>query len=208
MAIPPHMLTSQDNQPFPPTLFIHMARDSRTSALVDKCVRKLKQSGIKAAAIEAPPLPLDDAFFSARISGLSHATSQRLRHALQRASLLDSEGKLRDDPRRSDWRAAVHGVAGLAEALPGVAPGVADSLQPDESAVAEVANPDPLPGPGPGPGPRPGPDPEQVLNVAWSMHEITADFMRETLAWIESQGGSTAAPVCVDAQVEVVSILF
>ena len=29
MAIPPQMLISQDNQPFPPALFVHMARDTR-----------------------------------------------------------------------------------------------------------------------------------------------------------------------------------
>lgn len=60
----------------------------------------------------------------------------------------------------------VHGAAGLLDQLPGVAPGVADSLQADGSAVAEE------------------------LNVAWAAHEITADFMAQTLAWIDSKGGA------------------
>ena len=42
-------------------------------------------------------------------------------------------------------------------------------IQADESAVAEE------------------------LNVAWAAHEITADFMAQTLAWIESKGGALEA---------------
>ena len=38
MAIPPSMLPS----PMPPTLFVHMAKDQRTAALVDKCVHRLQ----------------------------------------------------------------------------------------------------------------------------------------------------------------------
>lgn len=170
MAIPPQMLMAQESQPFPPALFIHMERDGRTSAMVDKCVAKLTKNGLKAAQILAPSLPIDDAFFSNRIVGLSGHASQRLRHALERASLLDGQGKLRDDPRRSDWREAVRAAPGaptLSEQLPGVAPGHADSLQPDASALSEE------------------------LNVAWAMHEITADFMPQTIAWIESKGAST-----------------
>ena len=63
----------------------------------------------------------------------------------------------------------MRGAAGLIDLLPGNAPGVADSLQADESAVAEE------------------------LNVAWAAHEITADFMAQTLAWIESKGGALKA---------------
>ena len=63
----------------------------------------------------------------------------------------------------------MRGAAGLVDLLPGNAPGVTDSLQADESAVAEE------------------------LNVAWAAHEITADFMAQTLAWIESKGGAHEA---------------
>ena len=63
----------------------------------------------------------------------------------------------------------MRGAAGLVDLLPGNAPGVTDSLQADESAVAEE------------------------LNVAWAAHEITADFMAQTLAWIESKGAEEVA---------------
>ena len=45
-------------------------------------------------------------------------------------------------------------------ALPGVRPGVADSLEADASAVSEV------------------------LNVAWAMHEITSDPIGEILHFV------------------------
>ena len=96
----------------------------------------------------------------------SAQTSQKLRRALEKASLLDGEGKLADDPRRTNWRNAVRGAAGLSDVLPGIKPGQADTLQADESAVAEV------------------------LNMAYSAHEITADYMQETFSWIESKGAS------------------
>ena len=33
----------------------------------------------------------------------------------------------------------------------------------------------------------------EELNVAWAAHEITADFMVQTLAWIESKGAEEVA---------------
>ena len=33
----------------------------------------------------------------------------------------------------------------------------------------------------------------EELNVAWAAHEITADFMAQTLAWIERKGGALEA---------------
>jgi hypothetical protein len=50
--------------------------------------------------------------------------------ALRDAGLLDSEGYLREDPRRSEWR----------EALRRQAARIGDSMVPDESPIAEVLN--------------------------------------------------------------------
>ena len=94
-------------------------------------MRKLNRSGLKAAAIEVPPLAIDESFFSRRVGGLGGGASQRLRRVLDKAGLLDGAGKLTEDPRGSAWREAVRGAAGLIDLLPGNAPGVADSLQVD-----------------------------------------------------------------------------
>ena len=159
MAIPPSMLLAPDSSQFPPTLFVHMPRDERTAGLVKRCLRKLKADGITAAEIEAKPLQVDAHFFSGRIDALSHATSAQLHAALKAGKLLDTEGKLTEDPRRSEWRNVVL-AAGLQHSLPGLAPGEPDSLQPDASPLAEV------------------------LNVAWAAHEIVSDHNRATLQFI------------------------
>ena len=48
-------------------------------------MRKLNRSGLKAAALEAPPLAIDDAYFSRRVGGLGGGASQRLRRVLDKA---------------------------------------------------------------------------------------------------------------------------
>jgi hypothetical protein len=58
------------------------------------------------------------------------AESARMAAALRDAGLLDSEGYLREDPRRSEWR----------EALRRQAARIGDSMVPDESPIAEVLN--------------------------------------------------------------------
>ena len=173
MAIPPHMLPSS----MPPTLFVHMHRDARTSALVQRCVKKLKQSGTPhAAALEVMPAKPTASFFMQRIERLTHESATALHAALKKAKLLDEEGHLAIDPRRSAWRDAVRGAGGgLHEQLPGPgAGGAPDTLVSDESAVSEA------------------------LNVAYAMHEIVSDQIEVTLAWAakptSSVPGAPASP--------------
>ncbi|EOD07510.1 hypothetical protein EMIHUDRAFT_218474 [Emiliania huxleyi CCMP1516] len=70
----------------------------------------------------------------------------------------------RPDPRRSKWRETLCADEGLCALLPGRRPGEPDALVHDVSPVAEV------------------------LNVAWAQHEIVADYMPQTMEWIESEG--------------------
>ena len=67
-----------------------------------------------------------------------HHSRRQLHRRLVEAQLLDNDGYLRHDPRRSGWRQAVTDDAALAQKLPGLAPGVADTLKGDESPLAEV----------------------------------------------------------------------
>ena len=168
MAIPPAMLGGggggRAERPFPPTLFVHMKRDEHTATMAKRCIRKLKADGVSASEIEHAPLRVTARLFSERIRGLAVATAERLHRALLDFWLLDADGFLLHDPRRSGWREAIAADAALARALPGLAPGEPDTLQPDESPVAEV------------------------LNVAWAMHEIMSDHNRATLQWILHAG--------------------
>ena len=157
-AIPPQML--EHPSPFPPTLFVHMRRDERTSAMVHRCVRKLRGGGSADAQLLVRPL-LDHAHLLLR----SHrrrdaAASKQVVDALASARLVGADGQLSDDPRATDWRSVVKAAQQAGAALPGVRPGVADSLEADASAVSEV------------------------LNVAWAMHEITSDPMGEILHFV------------------------
>ena len=84
---------------------------------------------------------------------------------------------LADDPRRSPWRDAIRATQGLGEKLPGPGGERADSLRPDESAVAEA------------------------LNVAWAMHEIVSDQWAETLSWLRA---NVTPPLVAPAKKRVV----
>ena len=156
MGVPPQWLPDR----MPPTQFVHMTRDQRTASYVQKDVRKLKQSGVPTSTIEVHPQRPTADFFARKIARLSPQTAAQLHRAL--TPLLDKDGYLEDDPRRSEWRALLRATPGLVEELPGPDPaGPPDSLVPDASAVAEC------------------------LNVAYAMHEIASDPMDETLRWIE-----------------------
>jgi hypothetical protein len=166
MAIPPSYLVGYRGAPFPPTLFIHMPRDKRTGAGVRRCLRHLNETGVRAAELRAPPIPIHPSFFC-RVPGVDEPLSHKLRRSL--APMLDSDGWLREDPRGSSWRELVRAVPEVASRLPGTRPGVADSLEADVSPLSEV------------------------LNVAWAVHEITGDYMRDTMEWIGGAKEGAAA---------------
>jgi hypothetical protein len=159
MAIPPSLL----NEPMPPTLFVHMPRDQRTASYVHKNVKRIRSfSGGHAQHLEVHPQKPTAAFFTERIDRLSHDAAKMLHAALQRASLLDADGYLADDPRHTPWRDAIRSSGALSARLPGSAtPGAPDSLRADESAVAEA------------------------LNVAWAMHEIVSDHWPVMLNFLQ-----------------------
>ncbi len=166
MAVPAHLLPHKP----PPLLFVHMPRDTRTAALVHRCVRFVRQHrGGRSEKVEAQPLPINASFFARRIRGVSLPTSAALHRALLPA--LDESGMLLEDPRGSDWRRLVETApGGLAGALPGARPGEKDSLEADQSAVAEE------------------------LNVAWASHEITSDYMGQTLEWFAQTQSASPTP--------------
>lgn len=173
MGIPPSMLP----EPAPPTLFVHMPRDQRTASMVQKCMRKLRQGGVATAEIAVPPAKPTAGFFLQRIERLAPAAAIQLHGALKRAGLLDADGYLADDPRRTEWREVLRADAKLMAQLPGPSPnGPSDTLRADESAVSEA------------------------LNVAWAMHEIVSDQIEATLRWVRDptstveQASRPAAP--------------
>ena len=173
MAIPPAMLPDRRCR----RRSSCMPRDQRTAGLVKKCVRQLVRRGVASAEIEVSPTKPSASFFLQRIERLTAAADQ-LHGALKKAGLLDSEGHLADDPRRTNWQEVLRAEPNLMALLPGPsASGPPDSLVADQSAVAEA------------------------LNVAWAMHEIVSDQIEATLQWVsnptstvEETGGPAAPP--------------
>jgi hypothetical protein len=155
---------------YPPVLFMPMGKDSETVAAVQAMAPRLPKAEVQVLA----PLPVTHSFFSDRIAGVSSETSAAIVDALIRASMLDSSGYLTDNPRgegflAKSWRSA---VGTLAEGVPGgsctydslgSAHCTFDSLVEDQSPVA------------------------QLLNVAYGMHEISAEHVDEMMTFMHDK---------------------
>lgn len=131
---------------YPPSLWIHMPRDARMAAGVAESLRVLRNASRVVEEIRVEPLPLGSFYFSHRIAGFPPNASIAVFTALRGAGLINDAGFLVDDPRRTEWRAALWDRGLNASQLGG------DTLAPDASPIAEE------------------------LNVAWAGHEITADW--------------------------------
>jgi hypothetical protein len=123
----------------PPTLFVHMASDGHTARAVGRTVEQLNKKSTAGAAVSAAQYicqskPLLPSYFHDHGEALTAADSATLVAALTAGGLVDAAtGKLKDDPRMTDWRQVA------SRALPHVVP-LKDSLKPDESAVSELLN--------------------------------------------------------------------
>jgi len=175
MAVSPHELKCQKGDAqYPPALFIHMARDGAgpirctsspggTGELVGACIAELRRRGIKASDVLARPLPITATFFSERIPRCQPHLSAAIQRVLKERGIIDEANMLIDDPRSNlSWMRALRASPEITSQLPGRQHGEADSLEADCSPVAEV------------------------LNAAYCQHEITADCMSQTLAWINT----------------------
>lgn len=124
-----------------PTLYVHMPRDTRTASGVRRNMLLLKRSGKRVAEIKVHPVPVTAGLLRPCLGPeLAQAAVASLHAA---GGVLDDAGMLLEDARGRNWVPAVQ------SAIQGKS---ADSLEPDESCVAEA------------------------MNVAWAMHEMTSQF--------------------------------
>lgn len=138
----------------PPMVFSHMSRDHFTSQAVAKGVEVLRLKNITASSVLLQPVSLSGDFFSSRIEGVSKSDSMALVNALNHGGMIEANtGFLKEDPRQSNWRVVLKRDSYASS----VSASVKDSLVEDESAIAEE------------------------LNVAWCLHEISADGFEELL---------------------------
>ena len=129
-------------------VYITMDRDIQT----DEGAQAIVSSNYKAKQIRLSPLPITKSFFSDRISDIPLETSESMVRALHSKGFLDrTDGFLKKDPRRSEWRAVLELFT------------YSDSLIADQSPISEV------------------------MNVAWGMHEMSRDRVKEALQFCLTQ---------------------
>lgn len=144
---------------YPPSLWICMEKDMKILAAVKRTTTALQKHGRHAEMIVAPALAITPHFFSDRIPNFPRpgiadsaaaALSSKIVSRLKIAGILDDAGRLKEDPRRSNWRNVLQHLLQSGHLH-------SDTLEADKSAISEE------------------------LNLAFAYHEITADFMSETL---------------------------
>eukprot|EP00038_Savillea_parva_P013803 m.9294 g.9294 ORF g.9294 m.9294 type:complete len:356 (+) comp2619_c0_seq1:273-1340(+) len=131
MALPPSALISvvEAVPTYPPTLFLHMARDTRTTHTVQLNKDVLSTQRIPTASITLRPHRVTSLYLTHKL-GITPDIADTIVSRLTSAGVVDAHGMLNDDPRRTEWRRALHGIAYLDN----------DTLVPDESPLSEVLN--------------------------------------------------------------------
>ena len=87
---------------YPPTLFVHMAKDKRRASLIKDAVSLLESKGVEAAEVKCYQIPVTPQLFI-RIPGMDVKTSYRIYYALRGSSILDRNSIMTKDGRSIDW---------------------------------------------------------------------------------------------------------
>ncbi|KAG1674120.1 hypothetical protein FOA52_015750 [Chlamydomonas sp. UWO 241] len=170
------LLTDETLLEYPPTLLVHMPRDTHTHKLVKETMMAVHKSGVKVAEIQVPPQPMTPTTLSDIIptTDLSSDQSAKIFEALSAAGLLDAAGMLTQDPRQTQWRKVLKDAD-----VPGF---TSLRLKSDLSPISEV------------------------LNRLYAQHEITSATTTDMLDWFESpsvgyvkDGSEAAAEVASEA---------
>lgn len=100
--------TMQVEGHYPPTLFVHMVKDKRRTALIKDAMYLLKSKGVDTAEVKCYHLPVTPQLFT-KIPGLDVKTSERIYHALKDSGILDKENFMTADGRSMNWRVPLKG---------------------------------------------------------------------------------------------------
>lgn len=92
----------QLKEDYPPTLFVHMAKDKRRAALIRDAMDMLSKKGVETAEVKCYQLPVTPQLFS-KIPGMDSKTSDRIYRALKSTSMLDNESFMTKDGRFLNW---------------------------------------------------------------------------------------------------------
>eukprot|EP00933_Yihiella_yeosuensis_P046762 TRINITY_DN42374_c0_g1_i1.p1 TRINITY_DN42374_c0_g1~~TRINITY_DN42374_c0_g1_i1.p1 ORF type:complete len:346 (-),score=71.81 TRINITY_DN42374_c0_g1_i1:328-1365(-) len=142
-----------------PTLFVHMPRDRRTATGVASDIQMLQKLDIRTDEIRVNPVPVTADLLQRCVR---MEVAQDIVKNLEADSILDEKGFLKTDARARLWVNSVQRALSAREK--------SDSLQPDESCMAEL------------------------MNVAWAMHEFTSEHADQMLDFCEHENGHQGKP--------------
>nr|CAD1824127.1 unnamed protein product [Ananas comosus var. bracteatus] len=91
---------------YPPTLFVHMPKDSRRAKLIEMNMELLRKKGVRVKEIRCLESPLTPTLLSERIPGLNEEFSVELYELFQEKGFVDEKGFMRKDGRVTRWKQA------------------------------------------------------------------------------------------------------
>ncbi|KAG8077909.1 hypothetical protein GUJ93_ZPchr0007g3413 [Zizania palustris] len=92
---------------YPPAMFLHMPKDHRRAALVERNSKMLRMDGVEVKELQSMELPLTPTILSDRIPGLDKGLSERIWKVFLEERFLDERGYMRKDGRATPWKEAV-----------------------------------------------------------------------------------------------------
>ncbi|KAL5220215.1 hypothetical protein ABZP36_024928 [Zizania latifolia] len=92
---------------YPPAMFLHMPKDQRRAALVERNSKMLRMDGVEVKELKSMELPLTPTILSDRIPGLDQGLSERIWKVFLEERFVDERGYMRKDGRATPWKEAV-----------------------------------------------------------------------------------------------------
>jgi len=92
---------------YPPTMFIHMPKDRRRAALLERNSKMLTQNGVEVKELESLELPLTPTLLSERIPGVDRELSEKIWKVFGDEGFVDEKGYMKDDGRATPWKDAL-----------------------------------------------------------------------------------------------------
>ncbi|XP_030538764.2 uncharacterized protein LOC115746919 [Rhodamnia argentea] len=92
---------------YPPTLFVHMPKDTYRQQKIDEFMPVLKSKGIDVAAVECVEFPLSVSTFAERIPGVEENVSAKLFELFRSKGFVDANGYMKSDGRKTRWKKAL-----------------------------------------------------------------------------------------------------
>ncbi|KAG2499115.1 hypothetical protein HYH03_002699 [Edaphochlamys debaryana] len=140
---------------YPPTMFVHMPRDTHIGQLVSMDVEDMRKEGVVVREVRVHPQPLTPLYLAQRCAPeIDEPTSRAIHEAFRAADYIDAAGHLRHNPRAApSWRRLLAGAQ-----VPGL-----DRLRLESDAS-------PL---------------SEELNLLFAGHELTSETTTDMLDFLE-----------------------